>query len=229
VINHKTVLAVIPARGGSKRLPQKNILPLAGKPLIKWTIEASLYSRYIDKVVVSSDDEEILKISVNAGAEIIRRPKELAIDEASSFSVVEHVLSELEYNPDYLALMQPTSPLRNNKHIDEAIELLISKKVDAVISVCETEHSPLWMNTLPKNGSMNQFIKTKFKELRSQDLPIYYRLNGAIYLSEIHSLITNRSFWGDQTKAYIMPKKKSIDIDTSIDFELCKILINENN
>jgi CMP-N,N'-diacetyllegionaminic acid synthase len=145
----KTFLAIIPARGGSKRLPRKNILNLAGKPLIAWSIEAGLNSEYIDKVIVTSDDDEILEISRKFGADIIKRPDELANDTATTFDAIKHTIDNCE-KYDYIVLLQPTSPLRNEKYIDDAIELLESKKADAIISVCEMDHSPLWSNILPE-------------------------------------------------------------------------------
>jgi len=223
--NDKSVLAIIPARGGSKRLPKKNILPLGGKPLVVWTIEAGLNSTNIDRVVVSSDDEEILKVSVDAGAEIIHRPQEIASDEASSFSVIEHSINELNSQNNVIALLQPTSPMRNSTHIDEAIDLLTCKDADAVISVCETEHNPLWTNTLSEDGSMDKFIKAEIKGLRSQDLPMYYRLNGAIYLCKKEKLLIEKSFHLKQnTYAYIMEKEFSIDIDDKLDFDFAEYL-----
>ena len=155
---NKTFLAIIPARGGSKRLPRKNILDLCGKPLISWSIEAALKSKYISKVVVSSDDEEILNISSNFGADIIKRPYELANDTATTFDTVKHTIDNFE-NYDYIVLLQPTSPLRNENQIDEAIELLEEKQADAIVSVCEMDHSPLWSNTLPKDGNMRGFLR----------------------------------------------------------------------
>lgn len=149
---NKTFLAIIPARGGSKRLPRKNVLDLCGKPLITWSIEAGLNSKYIDKVVVSSDDDEILEISRKFGAETIKRPDELASDTATTFDAIKHTIDNLE-KYDYIVLLQPTSPLRDQKHIDEAIELLVEKNADAVVSVCEMDHSPLWSNTLPQDGN----------------------------------------------------------------------------
>ena len=144
---NKNFLAVIPARGGSKRLPGKNILDLCGKPIIAWSIEAGLNSSYIDKVVVSSDDDDILDTAKRFKAEIIKRPKQLASDTASSFDVVKHAIDNLE-SYDYVVLLQPTSPLRNYQHIDKAIEFLEEKNADSIISVCEVNHSPLWSNTL---------------------------------------------------------------------------------
>ena len=215
---NKTFLAIIPARGGSKRLPRKNILDLCGKPLISWSIEAALKSKYISKVVVSSDDEEILNISSNFGADIIKRPYELANDTATTFDTVKHTIDNFE-NYDYIVLLQPTSPLRNEKHIDEAIELLEEKQADAIVSVCEMDHSPLWSNTLPKDGNMRGFLREEILNKRSQDLEKYYRLNGAVYICKTDKLLENKSFFlKDNIFAYIMDRKSSIDIDEEIDF-----------
>ena len=215
---NKTFLAIIPARGGSKRLPRKNILDLCGKPLISWSIEAALKSKYISKVVVSSDDEEILNISSNFGADIIKRPYELANDTATTFDTVKHTIDNLE-KYDYIVLLQPTSPLRNEKHIDEAIELLEEKQADAIVSVCEMDHSPLWSNTLPKDGNMNNFLRDEVLNKRSQDLEKYYRVNGAVYICKTDKLLENKSFFlKDNIFAYIMDRKSSIDIDEEIDF-----------
>lgn len=215
----KSFLAIIPARGGSKRLPRKNALNLAGKPLIAWTIEAGLKSRYIDKVVVSSDDDEILKISQNYGSEIIRRPVELASDTATTFDAIRHAIENTEREYDYTVLLQPTSPLRDEKHIDEAIELLMLKNADAVISVCEMDHSPLWSNTLPKDGDMSNFLRDEIKNKRSQDLESYYRINGAIYICKTERLLEEKTiFVKDNISAYSMDRKTSIDIDDLNDF-----------
>ena len=224
---NKTFLAIIPARGGSKRLPRKNILDLCGKPLISWSIEAALKSKYISKVVVSSDDEEILNISSNFGADIIKRPYELANDTATTFDTVKHTIDNFE-NYDYIVLLQPTSPLRNENQIDEAIELLEEKQADAIVSVCEMDHSPLWSNTLPEDGNMRGFLREEILNKRSQDLEKYYRLNGAVYICKTDKLLENKSFFlKDNIFAYIMDRKSSIDIDEEIDFEIAKVLINK--
>ena len=222
---NKTFLAIIPARGGSKRLPRKNILDLCGKPLISWSIEAALKSKYISKVVVSSDDEEILNISSNFGADIIKRPYELANDTATTFDTVKHTIDNFK-NYDYIVLLQPTSPLRNEKHIDEAIELLEEKQADAIVSVCEMDHSPLWSNTLPEDGNMRGFLREEILNKRSQDLEKYYRLNGAVYICKTDKLLENKSFFlKDNIFAYIMDRKSSIDIDEEIDFLFAKRVI----
>ncbi|WP_141053994.1 acylneuraminate cytidylyltransferase family protein [Aliarcobacter cryaerophilus] len=222
---NKTFLAIIPARGGSKRLPRKNILDLCGKPLIAWSIKAGLNSKYIDKVVVSSDDDEILNISLNFGAETIKRPVELASDTATTFDAIKHTIDNFE-KYDYIVLLQPTSPLRDAKHIDQAIELLETKKADAVVSVCEVDHSPLWSNTLPKDGNMSNFLKDEILNKRSQDLEKYYRLNGAIYICKTEKLFENKGFFlKDNIFAYKMDRESSVDIDEEMDFKIAEVLI----
>ncbi len=223
----KTFLAIIPARGGSKRLPRKNILDLVGKPLIAWSIEAGLKSQYIDKVIVSSDDDEILDISKKFGSQTIKRPAILASDTAETFDAIKLVI-ESSKNYDFIVLLQATSPLRNEQHIDEAIKLLISENADAVISVCETDHSPLWSNTLPENGSMAGFLKEEVLNKRSQDLETYYRLNGALYICRTKRLLLEETFFlKDNIFSYCMNRSSSVDIDEALDFKIAKILMEE--
>ena len=224
------ILALIPARSGSKRLPQKNILPLCEKPLIVWTIEVALKSRYISDVLVSTDSEGVANIAKDNGAWVpFLRPDFLSTDTATSFQVAEHAVNfckkEGKYY-DYLLLLQPTSPLRSVEDIDRAIEFLIDKSANSITSVCETEHSPLWTNTLPHDFSMNNFQREEYKNIRSQDLPIYYRLNGAIYLVSIKSLLQEKSFISSaESFAFVMPQERSVDIDTKIDFFVAKSII----
>jgi len=223
---NKTFLAIIPARGGSKRLPRKNILDLNGKPLIAYSIEASLNSKYIDKVIVSSDDNEILDIAKKYGARTIKRPNYLATDTATSFDVIKHTIENSE-KYDYIILLQPTSPLRNSKHIDKAIELLENKNANAIVSVCEMDHSPLWSNTLDDTLSMGDFLRNDVLNKRSQDLETYYRLNGAIYIYKTDKLLEeNRLFFEDGIYAYKMDRKSSIDIDEELDFKIAGALID---
>lgn len=227
MISNKTFLAIIPARGGSKRLPRKNVLPLAGKPLINWSIEAGLNSQYIDKVLVSSDDDEVLSIAQQAGAEIIQRPAELAQDGSTSFDAIKHAIDNTEAY-DYIVLLQPTSPLRTSQHIDEAIQLLEHKNADAVISVTTMEHSPLWANILPNDGSMVGFLREEVLNLRSQELEDYYRLNGAIYVCKTDRLLETGSFFlKNNVYAYKMPSGCSVDIDTLMDFKWAEFLFGK--
>ncbi len=231
---NKNILGLIPARGGSKGLPRKNIKPLLGKPLIAWTIEQALASRYLDRVVVSTDDKEIAEISKKYGADIpFMRPKELAEDDAKGIDVILHTIDWLKENDnrkqyDLIMLLQPTSPLRKSEDIDKAIELLFLKKAKAIVSVCEVDHHPLWTNTLPKNGCMKGFIKPEIMNKNRQELPVYYRLNGVIYLSYSYYIKQCNSFLGKETFAYIMPRGRSIDIDDEVDFKSAEILMKNN-
>ena len=219
-------LAIIPARGGSKRLPNKNILDLNGKPLIAWSIEAAKKSKYIDDIVVTSDREKILDIAKKYNVKNVKRPDYLASDIATTFDAINHTIKNLKEKYEYIVLLQPTSPLRNEKHIDESIKLLEKKNADAVISVCETDHSPLWSNTLPEDLNMSNFLRDEVKNKRSQDLPKFYRLNGAIYICKTDKLLEEKTFFiKNNIYAYIMDRKSSIDIDDEIDFKLAEILI----
>ena len=233
MVGSKRLLAVIPARGGSKRLPRKNVLDLAGKPLIAWTIQEALNCKYIDQVIVSTDDKEISDISKEYGADVpFFRPSELATDEAKTVDVVLHLLDELEKvgeRYDYIILLQPTSPLRTAQNIDESVELLQMKNSDAVISVCESEHPPLWCNVLPDDMSMDNFLDESVKNKRSQDLSKQYRINGAIYISSVKKLKKENSFFlSNNCIAYIMKQNVSIDIDTIDDFDLALLRISNS-
>ena len=223
--NDRKILAVIPARSGSKRLFNKNIKDLNGKPLIVWTIQAALKSAYIDKVIVSTDSEEIADISKRFGAEVpFIRPSNLSDDKTDSLSVIKHAVEFYNSQYDIVVLLQPTSPLRNTQDIDEAFKLL-NNNTKAVVSVCKTDHSPLWSNTLSDDYCMQYFIKEDVKGKRSQDIPQYYRLNGSIYISFILDMINNNGFFGELTKAYIMPKERSVDIDDLFDFQFAEYLL----
>ena len=222
MLNKKKFLAIIPARGGSKRLPRKNILELCGKPLIAWSIEAGQKSKYIDKVVVSSDDSEILDIAKKFEADVLRRPNNLATDTSTTFDVIKHILDNIE-GFDYIVLLQPTSPLRDENHIDMAIKLLQDKNADAVISVSETDHNPLWSNTLDDSLSMKNLLKDEVLNKRSQDLAKYYRLNGSIYICETKKLLSEKSlFLKENIYAYKMNRQSSIDVDEEIDLKIAE-------
>jgi len=223
---NKRFLAVIPARGGSKRLPGKNIKLLVGKPLIAWTIGAGQKSEYIDKLIVTSENEDILRLSNNLGVTIIKRPDELASDSATTFDAVKHAIETIDGEYDYIVLLQPTSPFRNEYHIDEAIELMHSKNACAVVSVCEVEHCPLWANIIPANGDMTGFLSEDIKNKRSQELGTYYRINGAIYICRIAAFIEQGTFFlKSRTFAYCMNRNNSVDIDEEIDFELATVIM----
>jgi len=228
----KTILGLIPARGGSKGLPRKNIKPLLGKPLIAWTTEQALASKYLDRVVVSTDDKEIAEISKKYGAEIpFMRPKELAKDNTKGIDVVLHAIDWFRENDkrkqyNLIMLLQPTSPLRATEDIDKAIELLFLKEAKAIVSVCEVDHHPLWANILPEDRCMKDFIRKEIINKNRQELPVFYRLNGAIYLTYCNYIKERKSFFGKEAFAYIMPKSRSMDIDDEVDFKLAEILMD---
>ena len=223
-------LAVIPARGGSKRLPRKNVLLLNQKPLIAWSIEAALSSSKISETIVSTDDEDIIEISKKQGANVpFVRPSELSTDHADSVSVVLHAINFYKNQGIFIEniiLLQPTSPLRISDDINNAITLFEKENANSVVSVCETEHSPLWCNVLPENLSMDNFINPAYKNCRSQDLPTYYRINGAIYITKTSVLENEHSFFSDQNSfSYIMPQYRSIDIDSKLDFIIAENIL----
>lgn len=224
-------LALIPARAGSKRLPNKNLLPVAGKPLIAWTIEAALASGCFDRVLVSTDSEALADIARAHGAEApFLRPAELSSDTASSMDVIRHALGWLEAAhglPETTTLLQPTSPLRTADDIRAAFARFRDTGADSVVSVSEAEHSPLWSNTLPEDGSLAGFLRPEVLGKRSQDLPTYYRLNGAIYIARTSSLLAQGGFLGANSYAYVMPAERAIDIDHCADLLLADILLRE--
>lgn len=224
------IIAIVPARGGSKRLPRKNVLPLAGKPLIQWTLDAAKASGVIDLIMVTSDDVEVLDIAEKANVKTIRRPDELAGDTATSMDAILHALSFLEtegITAKRIMLLQPTSPLRRAEDIRAAVEKMESTEANGVISVCEADHSPLWCNTLDAKGRMNDFLRPEVVGKRSQDLPINYRINGAIYLAVAEKLIANKSFLIDPCFSFEMPRERSIDIDVLFDLKFCEFIMSE--
>ncbi len=234
MINGKSVMAIIPARGGSKGLPEKNIKELYGKPLIAWSIEVAKACSVIDKIVVSTDDENIADVAKTYGAEMpFMRPAELANDTASTIDVIFHAINWLRehenYQPEYILLLQPTSPLRTVEDIEGAIQTLKDKDARAIVSVCETDHHLWWSSTLPENSNMKAFLRPEILNKRRQDLPVFFRLNGAIYLSETEYLIECKGFFGPDTFAYKMPRSRSVDIDSAIDFKLAGLLLEKEN
>ena len=228
MIDGKSVVALIPARAGSKRLPGKNIRDLAGKPLIAWTIEAAKACKYIDRVVVSTDDQKVAEIAERYGAEIpFLRPAELASDTASTNDVILHFIKQLNDDRDsILVLLQPTSPLRRGLEIDAAMNMLVEKGASGVVSVCECEHNPIWSGMIDGCGSMLDFNKEEFVGVRSQDLPSYHRINGAIYIYSMKSIVDNEGiFYSKDVYAYEMTREMSVDIDTRFDFDCAEMAL----
>lgn len=225
----KRILGVIPARGGSKGLPGKNVRKLHGKPLLAWSIEAGLQTGVFDTLLVTTDDKEICSIALEYGAEVpFIRPEELATDTATTMDVLFHALlfyrNKQEFF-DLLVLLQPTSPLRTAEDILGGLKLFFQKKAGSVVSVCETEHHPGWVNELPENGCMKDFLKKEYVNVPRQRLPKQYCLNGAIYIAGTSFLLEQKSFFGENTFAYVMEREHSIDIDHRIDFQMAECLM----
>ncbi|MBI2047952.1 MAG: acylneuraminate cytidylyltransferase family protein [Parcubacteria group bacterium] len=227
---NKKILGVITARGGSKGIPRKNIKELCGKPLIAYTIEAAKGSKYLTRCIVSTDDNEIAEISKKYGADVpFMRTKELAEDKSTSMEVVQHALEELEKIGeayDYLMILQPTSPLRTDKDIDESIQLAIDTDADSVMSMKEVDDfSPKKMKKI-KNGIIFPYFEEEGEQssLR-QNLEKAYKRNCAIYLTKT-KCIQKGDLFGKISRAYIMPEERSADINNLVDFGLAEFFIN---
>jgi CMP-N,N'-diacetyllegionaminic acid synthase len=229
MMDGKTVLAIIPARGGSKGIPHKNIAPVAGRPLIGWTIDEANKSRYIDRLILSSEDAEIIAVAKGLGCECpFVRPAELARDETPGIEPVLHALKALAGDYDYVCLLQPTSPLRTADDIDGCIETCIRRKANVCVSVTDVPKSPYWTFYLDEDERLTPFLQRKGKmALRRQDAPKLYALNGAVYVANVGYLKKHRSFMGRGTIGYYMPLSRSCDIDTPFDLWLCAALLTE--
>jgi CMP-N,N'-diacetyllegionaminic acid synthase len=227
-----TVLGIIPARGGSKAIPRKNLALLANKPLLAWTVEVALESTSLDHLVISTDDPEIAEVGKKLGAEVpFLRPAELATDASTSMDVILHALRWLadneNYRPDYVLLLQPTSPLRTPTDIRESIKLALAKHADSVVSVCETHQHPLWMKGVNEEGTLVDLYPQSAAPARRQDLSPVFALNGAIYLALRTFLLSERTFISDRTYAYVMPENRSLDVDTPGDLYLANLILND--
>lgn len=226
MIQEKTILAVIPARGGSKGVPRKNIRLVAGKPLLAWTIEEAKKSRYIDRIILTSDDEEIIVIARQWNCEVpFVRPSELAQDHVNGIAPVLHALQNIRAQYDYFVLLQPTSPLRIVEDIDGCIERCIVHSAPVCATVTEPDKSPFWMFYLDSSARMIPIIKQENRVLLRQGLKSVYALNGAVYVANSHWFMKNKIFIAENTIAYPMPKERSIDIDTELDMRLCEYML----
>jgi len=228
VIENKKVLAVIPARGGSKGIPNKNVVSLMGKPLINWTIEAASSSRYIDHLILSSDDECICSVAKAAGCNVpFLRASELATDDAKTVDVV---LDAINRTPgfDLVVVLQPTSPLREASDIDNCLELLIAQGAATAVSVSESRDHPFLVYSMAADSRLDAFLKIDPSvSMRRQDLPPAYSLNGAIYVAEIDWLIASKSFVSLETVGYLMSREASVDIDEPSDLERARMYLSD--
>ncbi len=226
MIKKKSILAIIPARSGSKGLPHKNILELNKKPLIAWSIIEAKKSKYIDKCIISTNDKQIADISISYDAEVpFMRPPELSTDDANVNDVIKHAINKINNQYDIVIVLQPTSPLRKSSDIDQALELMINEGAPTVISVCKASKPIHWNYIINDNGRLKPVASFNKRSMNRQQFPITYIPNGALYVSKTDYFIRENSFYTNLTLAFIMPPERSIDIDSQIDFFTAKAII----
>lgn len=229
-------VAIITARGGSKGIPGKNLKPMAGRPMIAWTIEVARQAQGLDRVLVSTDDPEIARVCREHGAEVpFLRPAHLATDTATHLAVFDHMMDWLAaegHLPEYLLLLQPTSPLRIREDIEGGIQLARERRADAVIGVSEihphTAH-PWLAKKLSADGALEPFMVAPTDDLRRQNMPPAYAINGALYVNRTESLRRDRTFFPSGALAYPMPVERSLDVDAPLDFFLAEQLLKQRH
>ena len=227
-----SIVGIITARGGSKGIPGKNLIPIMGQPLISYTIEAALQSKVLDRVIVTTDDEKIAEVSRQFGAETpFVRPANLSGDWDPSYPVVVHALTWMAENegyfPDYMMLMQPTSPLRIAEDIRNAVAIAREKDADGVISVYEPKQHPHWMFELAEDGRFADFDPQQRELTRRQSLTPQYMLNGSIYLVKRSVIMRQDNFYTDRTYALVMPRERSLDIDSLHDARVVEMTMED--
>lgn len=228
------VLFIITARGGSKGVPRKNIVPLNGYPLIAYKIIAAKKCRYDSRIIVSTDDEEIAGVAKQYGAEVpFMRPAELATDQADSMDVLAHAIDWVSKNDtsryDYLCLLEPSSPFASYIDLDNAIEMIIQKKADTLLSVKEAEVSSAFIHSLDEDGKLSIFYDSiiQMKSVRRQDQKAEYTMNGCIYLAGYDYFVRNRLFHSKNSVPYIMPPEASVEIDSMLDYEVARMILEK--
>ncbi|MBN2458161.1 acylneuraminate cytidylyltransferase family protein [Candidatus Woesearchaeota archaeon] len=225
------VLAVVPARGGSKGIPKKNIIELNGKPLIAWTIEAGKQTTYIDRMIVSTDSKEIAEVAKRFKADVpFIRPDYLSSDTASSVDVLLHAIDYLEEKGeiyDYIMLLEPTSPLRTTEDIEKSIEMLESNTdAESIVGVAKAESShPLFSVTITDSGFIRPFSGEELKHIRRQDIKDVYFLEGTIYTSKIDALRKRKTFYHERTLPYIVERYKQFEVDEETDLVCIEALM----
>ncbi|MGJ0323129.1 cytidylyltransferase domain-containing protein [Aliarcobacter cryaerophilus] len=228
---NKTFLGIIPARGGSKGLPGKNIKELCGKPLIAWSIESGLKSKYLDEVIVTTDSKDIANIAKQYGASVpFLRPDVLASDTATSFDAIKHTIefykNEMKKEFDYIVLIEPTSPLREARDIDIAIEQLFNSNADSIVGICKTEdQNPAFLVFKNEKDFISGYENHDMKVLRRQDIKDVYFFEGTIYISKTDVLLNKKTFYHENTIGYVVPKYKSLEIDDIDDFIMVEAIM----
>jgi len=226
--NSINIIAIIPARGGSKGVPRKNIKLVGGKPLIFYSISEAKKSKYISRIIVSTEDVQIAKISKSFGAEVVKRPKNLSRDNSPTVLAIKHVIDFLEkkekYDVDVVVLLQPTSPFRTSKDIDSCIKKFKKENFDSIVSISEPAESPYWMYSLKKD-QLIPLLKINKKHHRRQDLSKIYQLNGAVYVTSRNRIMKKNTILGDKMGGYVMPVERSLDIDNKFEFKIANLLM----
>jgi CMP-N-acetylneuraminic acid synthetase len=227
----KKTLCIIAARGGSKRLPGKNILPLLGKPLMQYAIEAARGSKRLDKTVVSTDSEDVAAVARGSGVEVLMRPAELAADDSPVIPALQHAVRALEEKGeryDFIMLIQPTNPGVLAHDVDEAIEKISTTQVNSCITVCEITDRPEWMYRMALDGTLSPFKEVSI--MLSQKMEPLFRVNGAVYVVRRDVLMNDGKLIDKQSCAgVVVPKERSVDIDTALDFSLAEAALKQGN
>lgn len=219
-------LAVICARGGSKGLPRKNVLPLGGKPLVAWSVAAGLAATSLSRLIISTDDPEIAEAARQAGCEVpFLRPPELAGDEIGVDAALVHALDAIGGHWNAVVLMQATSPFRKALDIDACVDKLLKGDAPGVVSVTRAAKPPHWMYSLDAQDRLVSILPEFLQASRRQDLPPAYVPNGAVYAMRLPNFVQSRRFYEDGTQAYVMPPERSVDIDTPLDFAFAQALL----
>mgnify|MGYP003974319061 CR=1 FL=1 len=224
------ILAIIPARGGSKRIPRKNIKKLSGQSLLSYSASAALGSEILNRTILTTDDEEIRRVGLDLGLEVpFLRPGDLAKDDTPSLPVIKHAVQMLEalegYKPDIIVILQTTSPFRTSKHIDDALKIFLKSDSDSLVSVTEVPHNmnPYSIMQLKKDGTIKPFLKYDENNNLRQKKPIFYARNGAaIYICTYQCLMKKNSLYGDKIVPFFMNKETSIDLDDEIDWKIAQ-------
>jgi CMP-N,N'-diacetyllegionaminic acid synthase len=231
MIGGEKVLAIVPARGGSKGVPRKNVRIVGDRPLIAWTIGSALTSKTVDQVILSSDDIEIIDVARQWGCDIpFTRPPELATDAASMLDVIHHAADICGDGFEWIVLLQPTSPLRSAEDIDATVAACMQAGAPAAVTVTPTDKSPFWMYFRGESGLMTPIMNDpRNLSYRRQDLPPTYALNGAVYVARRDWLKGRSSFLSPETICHVMPRERSIDVDTEYDFSMLKAYLSVRN
>lgn len=227
--NRTNVLGIIPAKGCSTRLPRKNILLLAGKPLLAWTVDAALGSDIMDRVIVSTEDSEVAEVARHLGVETIDRPKELAKDPAGVVDVSLHILDVVEQQGEFyntVIIMLPTCPFRSAEDIKCAYELFCEREASVLMSVSPFQHTPLAALKVNNCGFLEPF-NPQYSGIKSQELPLAYRPNGALHILDVETFRRERSYFAQPLLPYMMPLERSVDIDDAFDLKLAELMLQE--